>query len=351
MIWSAHRLRFVLLGLLLLILTGVAAYKLTASTSGAELGKRALQLSSSGASATASYRLAFGYITPGTVGSVSVEFCSNDQYLTDPCVVPVSMDVRNAVLAAQSGVTGFTIASGSTANRLVMTRVPSAVSPLNSSYEFANTINPSTPGSYYARVQTYATNNATGPSSDYGGFVFYIANETSITATVPPYLVFCTAVTIANQNCVNAKGTYIDLGELSYTRASSGSSQFLAGTNAANGYNVSVQGTTLTSGNNVIAAISSADVSRPGTAQFGFNLMRNVAPAVGADVIGPGTSTAMNGYNQPNFFRFNSGDSLVSIQNSDDIRVFTVAYLANVPRTQPAGVYVSTMTYICFANF
>ncbi len=344
------RARFlaVALGGGLLILVG---YNFLTPAYGAQLGNRSLQLSRNVISTSSEYQLSFNLATAGPLGSILVQFCSNDPFPGTACVPPGGFNDSSAVLASQTGPTGFSISPTSTANELILTRLPLPEPIGPASYDFSGIINPSSPGSYFVRVQTFATPDASGPASDYGGIAFYINNELSISAEVPPYLVFCTGITIGGFNCANASGDYIDFGELSSKRTGSGSSQMLAATNADGGYNVTVDGTALTSGNNVIAALTNSDVSRPGVAQFGFNLRANAAPSIGNDTTGPGTSTTEPPYSQPNIYRFAPGDSLVVASKPDDVRKYTASYIANVPSSQPPGVYVSTITYICLANF
>lgn len=333
------------------VLIGLLGWYLMAPSFGAQLGERSMQLSSSEVSVASTYRLSFAYATPGPVGAIDIQFCSNDPLPQDPCTAPAGFDASGATLSSQTGETGFAISGATPSNEILLSRAPSVVTPIDSTYVFDNVINPSSPGSYFVRVQTYTSSDTSGTGSDYGGIAFAINNALSITATVPPFLTFCTAVTIQNLNCATANGDYIDFGELSFGQASSGTSKMLATTNAANGYGVTVQGTTLTSGNNIIAALASNDVSRPGTAQFGFNLRANSSPGTGSDPAGPGLAMPQPAYNQPDFYRFASGDTIIANAGPDDVRLYTATYIANVPKTQAAGVYVSTLTYICLANF
>ncbi len=318
---------------------------------GDQLGDRALQLANNQASSSTDYRLSFTLPNTGTLGTIAVQFCSNDPLPGTACTAPAGLDASAAVLTDQTGATGFSIDASSTINKIVLTRPPVVATTGPVTYHFTNVTNPSTPGSYYARIQTFVTADESGPASDYGGLAFAIANTISISATVPPYLIFCTGITITGNNCVNASGNYVDFGELSPTKARVGSSQFLVATNAEDGYGVTVNGTSLTSGNNVINAMSANDVSRPGLGQFGFNLRANAAPSNGSDPSGPGTSQPLPNYNSPDSYRFVSGDSLVIHPTTDDVRLYTSSYIANIPTTQPAGIYVSTLTYICLALF
>lgn len=337
-------------GFLILTLL-VVAHFLFAPTYGAQLGPRSLQLSSNEISDTSDYMLSFSLSTAGPLGSIVIQFCSNGPLISDPCTAPVGFTAASAVLAAQTGATGFTISNASTANQLVLTRTVAPALTGPATYHFTGVTNPSDPGSYYVRIQTFATTDASGPASDYGGIAFAITNALVINAEVPPYLIFCTGVTIGSLNCANATGDFVNFGELSPQQAKTGSSQVLIATNAVNGYNVTVNGTTLTSGNNAIAALATNDVSRPGTGQFGFNLRANAAPPNGNNPVGPGTSTPQPNYNQPNVYRFMTGDTIITNPVPDDVRVYTASYIANVPAVQAPGTYVSTLTYICLANF
>jgi hypothetical protein len=328
----------------------LAARFLSAPAYGAQLGPRSLQLSDSGAGVTAVYQLAMTLSTAGPLGSIAVQFCSNDPFPNTSCVAPVGLDISTATLTDQAGQTGFSIASAD-ANDVLLSRTPAAATTGLTQYQFSGVQNPSNAGSYYVRVLTYASSDASGPSTDYGGIAFAIITNLSITAEVPPYLTFCTGITITGLNCANAQGDNVDFGELSSSQAKTGTSQMLVATNAAQGYSVSVHGTTMTSGNDVIAALASNDVSRPGTAQFGFNLRANSSPAAGNDPSGPGVGVPQPNYDQPNFYRFVDGDTVVNNPKPDDSRLYTSAYLVNVPKTQAPGVYVSTLTYICLADF
>ncbi len=315
-------------------------------------GRRSLYMSTNEVSATAEYLFSFYPNVSSNIGSIEFQFCSNDPLPGTPCTPPAGFDASAANLIDQTGSTGFSISNISTSNRIVISRTPTFTLAGNQvTYHFNNIVNPSSSGAYYVRLQAFATTNATGPASDYGGIAFNITNLLTVTATVPPFLTFCTGVTITGLNCANANGNYINFGELSSKSTKSGSSQMLAATNAQDGYNVTVLGSTLVSGTNSINPLAANDVSRPGTSQFGMNLSSNSAPAVGSNPIGPGVSGVVNGYNQSNFYRFNSGETIITYPKPNDVQQYTASYIVNVPNNQAAGVYVSTLTYICLATF
>lgn len=290
-------------------------------------------------------------LTPGMVGSVLFEFCSNSPVFGDTCMVPNGFTASQASLTAQMGEVGFSVAGGQPNNRILLTRAPSNVNaPVSNTYVFDNITNTADVGTSYVRISTFASSNASGNDTDEGGVAYPINRALGVSGEVPPYLEFCVGVNIFTLNCNSATGDTIDFGEFSSQATSSATSQFMAVTNANFGYNVTLNGTTLTSGNNTIPA-SSGSPSSAGSSQFGLNLRANTVPTVGSDPQGPGTSTISPAYNQINNYRFNAGDTLVGAPSADNVHKFTVSYIVNVSSPQSAGNYAATMFYVCLANF
>jgi hypothetical protein len=137
-----------------------------------------------------------------------------------------------------------------------------------------------------------------------------------------------------------------------------------ASTNAGSGYAVTVNGSTLASGSNTIAAMGSSTAGVRGTGQFGLNLKANTTttstPAVGTEVAPAANGTnykgqATLGYNSIDNFKFLTGDTVADSANGGaggtDAQIFTVAYIVNVSGSQPAGTYTTTLTYICTPTF
>lgn len=316
----------------------------------AKLGDRQLMLSSSKRSDKAMYKFSFTLSTPGTLGSIAIQFCANDPFPNTPCTAPAGFDATAAILASQTGEAGFSISGASTANNIILTRTPGAAGTTPVGYTFNNITNPSNTGMFFARLQIYASDDASGAASDYGGLAFAINESVNINAEVPPYLIFCTGVVISTYNCNSTSGSYINFGELSPNYTSSGTSQLMAGTNAEDGYSVSVTGTTMTSGNQVIKPLNS-DVSRPGTSQFGMNLRANNTPRVGVNPNGNGGAVSTPAYSQVDFYRFVPNETVITRPAPDEMRRFTASYIVNVPRGQAPGIYSSTITYVALANF
>ena len=316
-----------------------------------ELLNRSLQVINPLPSAITTYEFNFDTTTPGDIGSILFQFCSNSPVYGTSCVAPNGFSASSATIASQAGVSGFTLDSGQPNNQILLSRTPLFVNaPVTVSLVFDSVVNTSDTGSSYVRISTYASSDASGVSTDQGGVAYAITNALDISTEVPQFLEFCTGLDIAGFNCTTTAGNAIDFGNFTPTTTAEGTSEFMAATNASYGYNVILDGTTLTSGNNVIPAASGA-TSTVGKSQFGLNLRANNVPLIGDDPQGPGNSTISPAYNQPDHYRFSSGDTLVSTNTSDNYHKFTASYIANVSPTQPAGDYVSTMFYICLANF
>lgn len=296
--------------------------------------------------------------TTNTAQSLVIDFCASTPIIGDTCTTPAGLDFSAATLVPVSGsMSSWTLTPAATHVQLS----GASAAPGVQTFNLEGVTNPNYVGSFYARIYTFADSNpatdgysgstSVGSYIDYGGVALSTSNLLQISAQVPPYIIFCTGVVISSYDCSSASGSYINFGNLSPSYTSSGSSQILVATNAKDGYSVTDTGTTFTSGNNIIQQLASPDISRPGTSQFGFNLRANDTPAVGADVSGPGTGQPAAGYDQPDFYKFQDGDVIASASNFNDYRRYTVSYIVNVSKDQPAGVYVSTMTYIGLGNF
>lgn len=310
------------------------------------------RISDSATGAVATHAIGFTYADFSTaIGSVSMQFCSNDPVIGAPCTAPVGFDATGVVLATQTGETGFSIHPSSTANNIILTRALTVPTVGPSQYDFTGVVNPSAVGTYYIRLSTHAANNGTGLTVEEGGVAISANGPLNVVSEVPPFLRFCVSVTIVAFDCSSATSFFIDLGELLANQTKFASAQMMAVTNAQSGYTVSISGTTLTSGNNIIPASATPTASNVGTSQFGINLRSNSNPSIGADPVGPGTAVPTANYNTPNLFKFQQGDAVASGGVSQDYRKYTISYLANISPSQAAGVYATTITFICMANF
>lgn len=316
------------------------------------LEQRSDKIDSSLVSAIATHQIGFtmtDILSP--VGSIVVEFCSNTPIPYDSCAFPIGFDASAAVLSSQSGETGFSIHANTTSNRVVLTRVAVNPAGIASVYDLSNITNPSSIGSYFIRLHTFGSTDGTGIDLQNGGVVISINERITVSAEVAPYITFCVAATITAFDCSSATNFFIDFGFLLPSTTSHATSEIVAASNAVSGYSITAAGTTLTSGLNTIPALAVPTASTAGSNQFGFNLRQNTVPSNGTDVVGPGTAVPSANYATPNQFSFNNGDIIASVTHSDDIRKFTVNYITNVNGSQAGGVYSTTISFICLANF
>lgn len=322
------------------------------------------------------------------VGSIKFEYCTlaaGVPVATD-CTMPIGLVTNSATIDAQSGAIGFSIEETNPAEvdgTVILTR-PSASIGAGTvlSYTLDTVTNPTaTNQSFFVRIKTYASIDASGAYTDAGTVTASTATQIVLDGIMPESLVFCTGRTIDTTaapddlaglpDCGTATDGAIIFNQLfSPTDTATSTSQFAASTNAGSGYVVTVNGPTLTSGSNTISAMNSQGVSIQGSSQFGLNLMANdesingpnnpLSPDVGT-VVYPAPNAAnyrgqaATNYDLANSFKFTSGNAVAKSDNggagATDAQIFTVTYIANVPGSQAAGTYTTTLTYIATPTF
>ncbi len=327
-------------------LLGVAPLLWFQSAKAAQITSRSVTIGSSVPGAVTTHRFNYNYPSVSSVGSLVFEYCSNSPQVGAPCTAPGGLNLSGVSLVEP----GYGVHGSSTSNKLILTRAPSMTIVGPEVHTFNNVTNQSTANqTVFVRISSYASIDGTGAYIDEGSVAYSTASPLSVSGYVPPYLTFCVGVVVA-LDCSNVTGTLLSFGELSKSQPRFLSSQFSVATNDPGGHAVSVTGTTMTSGNNVITALASPQPSQPGTSQFGMNLRANSNPAVGANPAGVGTAVISPNFAIPNQFYFNN-QVVASSSISTDFNSFTVSYLINVPSTQPAGFYSTTLTYIAVAAF
>lgn len=313
-----------------------------------------------------------------TFASIMFEYCTTAAPVPNgvDCNVPTGMDASGAALGAETGATGFSVDSA-TSNVVVLTRT-TAVNTGAVSYRLDDIVNP-TPANqtFFVRISTHASTDGTGAAIDTGSVAASTANPIVITGTMPESLVFCTGATVGLTtgvpDCTTATPGNIAFDQLfSPTDTATTSSQMAASTNAGQGYVITVNGPTLTSGSNTITGMTdgSGGPTAPvlGTSQFGMNLVANTTTmdnqttpvALGTDVAPAVNGTNYRGqprtdYGTDDVFEYTDGDIVAASDNGGaggtDAQIYTVGYIVNVPGSQPAGTYSTTLTYICTPTF
>lgn len=317
-----------------------------------ELANRSVNVMPATSGAVSTHTFSVGISSSNAIGSIVFQYCSNSANVNLSCSAPPGLNVASANLASQSGNIGFIMdTADSNANTIVITRPAAAAAVTQSAYTFSNITNPSAVNqTTFVRITTYGSVDGSGSYIDNGSVAFSTENVYQIGAYVPPFLTMCVGVTVA-PDCSYATGNSLNFGIMTPTATGALTSQFAAGTNEVNGYAVFVLGTTMTSGNNTLPALSSPTPVSTGISEFGFNLRRNTFPSAGLDPSGGGTATPAAAYNIPNRFLFVPGSQVASSPLSTDYNVMTETYIEDVSAGQAPGVYSTTLTYLATTQF
>jgi hypothetical protein len=121
--------------------------------------------------------------------------------------------------------------------------------------------------------------------------------------------------------------------------------QLIASANAASGYNITVQGPTMTSGSNTITAIGATNtVPAVGSLQFGLRMT-----ATG----GSGTvTTPYNGTGFADAATATTASQVAGATTGNNVATtYSVRYITNVATTTPSGVYTANLVYVMTANY
>lgn len=339
--------------LLLMIVVGVFARYWQNLTTAGNITNRSVSIGSSATSASTFHTFTYTLSGGTNVGSIKFEYCSNSPIFTDVCIAPTGMNADAATLTSQTGEMGFSIdPTGTNTNTIVIKRGSASITLSGeSSYKFENITNPSNAGlSYFVRISTHNSLDASGPATDQGSVVFMVVNGLSMSAYVPPYLAFCVGQSVGS-SCSSVSGFDLDMGTLSESGTVTETTQISGATNGATGYTVYVLGYTLTAGTNVIPAMAAAAASAVGTSQFGLNARANTSPSVGQEPSSGGTLAPTANYNVPNTFKYVDGDAIAKSNLPTDYNTVTISYVANTSASQPAGIYTTTLTYVATSTF
>lgn len=314
---------------------------------------RSLFMQSTAPSAVTSYKISLDYMTVAPVGSLDMLFCESP-IPYDPCVAPPGLDVSNAVLSSQTGESGFSILSKST-NHIILSRAPTVISGpgSKSTYTFDNIKNPIDTGKAFSiRLRSHNTNNATGVQIDFGSVRGQVGDGITIQTQVPPMLVFCVAQEVY-ENCGGSNGTFFtDMGSLDDGTTLTAQSEMAVGTNASGGFAITVNGTPLAAGTNVIDAPRTPTENTPGKNQFGINLVENDDLNLGKNPEGEwANAVPVTKYAEPNKFMYIPGDVVAYSPNVSLMKKFTVSYIVNASPDLRAGVYTTTINFIASGRF
>ena len=308
--------------------------------------------------------------TAASIGSIQFQYCLT---ASGTCVVPVGLLTTAATMGTQSGATGFTLVNTTNGLPYITRAVASIAASTTLSYQLLSVTNPTAVSpavqAFYVRISSFVTADATGATTDTGTVAASTATQIVLTGTMPESLIFCAGRTIFTTagipDCATAGSGAILFNQLfSPADTATATSQLAASTNGLTGYNITVTGPTLTSGTNTIPAMLVAGLGTRGVSQFGLNLKANTVTTsttpIGSEVapVANGTTLkgqALAGYNTIDYFKFVSTDTIANSASGGagptNSQILTVSYIANVAGGQPAGLYTTTLTYVCTATF
>jgi hypothetical protein len=311
-----------------------------------------------------------------SVGSIEFKYCT---LAAGTCTTPAGLSTTSATMGTQSGATGFTLVNTTNGAPYITRTAASIAAATSLTYQLLGVTNPNASDcpanvtapscTFFVRISTFGSTNATGAAIDTGSVNASVNEQIILTGTMPESLVFCTGATVSTTlgvpDCSTATSGAISFNQLfSPTDTATATSQMAASTNAGSGYSITINGPTLTSGSNTVAAMSSSTTGVKGTSQFGLNLKANTistsVPAIGIEVAPAANGTnykgqSIIGYNTVDNFKYGNADSVANSSNGGaggtDAQIFTASYIVNVPGSQPAGTYTTTLTYICTPTF
>jgi len=345
---------------------------------------RSIQMSYSNPGQTSvTYKVSWTPASTTDIQGIVVDFCSNTPIIGASCTAPTGF-TTGGTAAAVSGFTnigtGWTVYSSSTASTLIMVNSTAETqsTSLSNSFLITSVTNPTTVGTFYARILTYNTeaeaeaysSTAPGSYTDEGGIAMSTAAEIDLSATVQEALAFCVYVTSCS---TTATSVSIPLGH-SINGVTVVDSQavyaspidFSITTNALNGVAVNLYGGTLTdtAGLTIPPVGSTAEGITAGTAAFGLYLstlgtgVTATAPYSSLSTCGSGTGVgtgtaacyALNTTSSPDTLS-NFGEQIAQMSGPENSSVSTVTYGVTASPTTPSGAYTATQQLIATGSF
>jgi hypothetical protein len=303
-----------------------------------------------------------------------VDFCGDTPLIGATCAFSAA-SVPNVAGAAASAGTLTTPGSGTPKHTLKVTGLTmTAGTPFT--ITFTGMVNPSGTSSFYARILTYATGNAsqyvqadtTGAATtiganvvDAGGIALSTASNYLVTARVMESLTFC----VYSSSCGDTPAVEIGTGSppvidslAVYTNTTT-PLNFSLSSNASNGVTIRLKGDILRSGTNNIPAVNAgggtAGTITAGTAAFGVHVPTSTPGSVGV-VNADANYDAATGYGLDTTSVDNItttyGDVLCTTNNAPlNTAVVPITYGATANITTPAGVYTTTHQLIATGTF
>ncbi len=374
-----------------LVGAAVPALLTVSNADAAQLSTRSIQMSDSGPSGgsltsgvgsgtSVKYKLSFTTVHATSMQSFIVDFCANTPLVADTtCSAPTGFTTSGATLTANG-----TWALATTATQW---KITDSTAHAAGTYEFeVNGItNPSTNGTFYARIYTYSDATAStyvgygnlGTHLDDGGVALATTAPIKITARVMETMSLCTsAADLTALACAGATTPDLVLGhganfvlddsiidtKAAYTQVS---------TNASNGYDVYMRAHNTCGGGLskddgatcLIPAINSgsatASLMAAGTAAFGVDISDGTAVAGGSgsnSAVTRWNPTTANNYimdevTSNDHVGYTYGSRIFSSTGQANSVKNTLLFAATASPTTPAGIYTQHFSVIGVGRF
>jgi hypothetical protein len=338
-----------------------------------QVSGRSILMGSSAVSATnVAYQVNFTTVTNNqTVGSVVVEACGNSPIIGDTCTAPAGFSFNKASLTVNNvtgNITGLSVdsTSNSTTNRIVLTRSSGTVANGPVSFTLGNgttngITNPSTTGTFYARILVLTTTDGTisggdeNDATDAGGVAISTANQLHVTAKVQESLLFCVYTDV---DCATG-GNDVSLGDSNGVLASNSTTytanaNFDVASNAVAGVSVRLKGDTLKSGIfsiDAAGASCAADPTSSSTEWFGLRMSVLDTGMVASAPYNCATGNHGFDTNTSTGTKSTFGQEIAHTSGASDILTNTIQFAAKSSLTTEAGVYTTTLTLIATATY
>lgn len=245
-------------------------------------------------------------------------------------------------LAASPSASAWGAVFSGTQNRVLTLTAPSdgvgaaavaASDKIIITYDSTNSTNGSSAASYAVAIS--------GAFGDTGSITVNLITDDQVlvSATVAQSLTFSLSDNTIGFGTLSASAARYATGDTSGTGSETEAHNIIVGTNASNGYTLSISDAApLTSGANTIDALSSNTASSPGTEQYGLRVTAS-----------GGSGTVSSPY-AASGFAFGS-TQVAAATGASANTTYSARYLANINANTEAGAYAGTINYTATANF
>lgn len=358
---------------------------LSSSASAATITNRSIEMSNSVPSATGvSYTLRF---EPGssatTIRGIVIDFCSDSPLMSATCTNPTGMTNGSTLdFLSISGDGGSDVKSGWTAAQVASGDAMYIHNATGVSMGSSNDVvirvngfvNPSTEGTFYARIFTYGSNTTAnnytstspGASLDYGAVAMFINQDIEVSARVRESLTFCVSGSAPGAGCTSlttpslvlgqGSGTSTDGLALDTATVSEAAAYFQLSTNSAISTAIKMRNGAasggLNSGSNSIPAINQATPTALTTGVAGFGVR---VPASSTGDVGSAAVTAATPYSSSTAGTLNMRTTEVTAPYGDVLAEATgpvsnvnvpVTFGAQASNLTAAGIYTAAITLV-----